>query len=164
VKDATLPYLIDGHNVIGQLKDLSLGDPHDEALLVERLRSFAARKRVHLVVVFDSGLPGGLSRELSTPGVQAVFAHSGSSADAIILERLGSLRDPRNWTVVSADQEIIQAAARRRVRILSPDGFAQALAAPGIPDDEHRDPHLTPREIEEWLELFGGEPQDDSDP
>jgi hypothetical protein len=159
-----LPYLIDGHNVIGQLKDLSLDDPHDEALLVERLKSFAARRRVRLVVVFDGGLPGGLSRDLSTPSVQAVFAHSGSSADAIILERLGSLRDPGNWTVVSADQVIIQAAARRRVRVLSPDGFAQALAPPATPNDEPRDPHLTPREIDEWLDLFGGEPQDDPDP
>lgn len=159
-----MPYLIDGHNLIGQWQDLSLDDPHDEARLVERLKRFAARKRTSCVVVFDSGLPGGLSRDLSTPSVQAVFAHGGTSADAIILERLGHLRDPANWTVVSADQTIIQAAARRRVHVLSPAGFIAALASPIPSDAENRDPSLSPREIDEWLALFGGEPDDDSAP
>jgi hypothetical protein len=157
-----LPYLIDGHNLIGQLKDLSLDDPHDEARLVERLKSFAARKGARCVVVFDGGLPGGLSRDLSTHSVQVVFAHGGTSADAIILERIGSLHDPDNWTVVSADRTIVEAAERRRVRVLPPAGFIQALATPAAPNDRNRDPHLTPGEIDEWLALFGGEPGDDS--
>ena len=160
-----MPYLIDGHNLIGQWKDLSLDDPHDEARLVERVKRFAARRRTRCVVVFDRGLPGGVSRDLSTPRVQVVFAHSGTTADAIILERLGHLPDPENWTVVSADQTIIETAARRKVRVLSPAGFITALAAPAVPDeDENRDPHLTPREIDEWLALFGGGPEDDSSP
>jgi hypothetical protein len=156
-----LPYLIDGHNLIGQLKDLSLDDPHDEARLVERLKSFTARKGTHCVVVFDGGLPGGPSRDLSTHHVQVVFAHSGTSADAIILERIGSLRDPGNWTVVSADRTIVKAAERHRVHVLPPAGFIQVLATPAA-DDSNRDPHLTPGEIDEWLALFGGEPGDDS--
>jgi len=159
-----VPYLIDGHNLIGQWQDLSLDDPHDEARLVERLKRFTARKRTRCVVVFDSGLPGGLSRDLSTPSVQAVFAHSGTSADAILLERLSNLRDPANWTVVSADQKIIQAAARRRVRVLPPAAFIAALASRATADAKDRESPLTPREIDEWLALFGGEPEDDPDP
>jgi hypothetical protein len=157
-----LPYLIDGHNLIGQLRDLSLDDPHDEARLVERLKSFTARKGARCVVVFDGGLPGGPSRDLSTPSVQVVFAHSGTSADAIILARIGRLRDPDNWTVVSADRTIVEAAERRRMRVLLPAGFIQTLAAPAAPNDRNSDPHLTPGEIDEWLALFGGEPEDDS--
>lgn len=158
-----MPYLIDGHNLIGQWQDLSLDDPHDEARLVERLKRFAARKKTRCVVVFDSGLPGGLSRDLSTPSVQAVFAHSGTSADAILLERLSHLPDPANWTVVSADQTIIQAAARRRVRVLSPAAFIAALTFRATSDAKDRESPLTPHEIEEWLALFGGEPDGDSD-
>jgi predicted RNA-binding protein with PIN domain len=151
-----VPYLIDGHNLIGQIADLHLDDPHDEAKLVERLKSYMARKRKRCIVVFDSGLPGGLSRDLSTASVQAVFAHGGTNADAIIRERIHNLRDPGNWIVVSADHEITAAAARRHVRILSPVEFAAGMSGPALPDDgEDPDPHLSPDEVDDWLRLFG---------
>ena len=47
-----------------------------------------ARNGKRCTVIFDGGLPGGWSRDLSTYSVQAVFAHGGTSADAIILERI----------------------------------------------------------------------------
>lgn len=150
-----MPYLIDGHNLIGQFG--SLADPHDEARLVERLRGYMARKNQRCVVVFDSGLPGGLSRDLSTPSVQAVFAHGGTTADAILLERIRSLRDPGHWIVVSADQEIVNAARRRRMTVIAPADFAATMSSPALPDDEDPNPRLSPEEIEEWLRLFGGD-------
>jgi hypothetical protein len=36
-----MPFLIDGHNLIGALPDLDLDDPDDEARLVERLQRLA---------------------------------------------------------------------------------------------------------------------------
>ena len=63
-----MAYLIDGHNLIGQLPDLSLNDPNDEAKLVQKLIGFAARQQKRVVVVFDSGLPGGKSRLSTGPG------------------------------------------------------------------------------------------------
>jgi hypothetical protein len=38
-----MPYLIDAHNLIGQLEDLSLSDPNDEAILVTRLKAFCVQ-------------------------------------------------------------------------------------------------------------------------
>jgi hypothetical protein len=154
-----VPYLIDGHNLIGQITDLDLDDPYDEAKLVARLKSHMARKGQRCVVVFDGGLPGGLSRDLSTFSVRAVFAHGGTTADAIILERLRNLRDPGHWIVISADREIADAAARRRVRVIAPADFAAAMSGPARPSaDEDHDPHLSPDEIDDWLRLFGGDP------
>jgi len=151
--------LIDGHNLIGQMRDLSLKDPQDEAKLVERLKRFAARKGKRCVVVFDSGLPGGLSRDWSTSSVQVVFAHGGTTADAIIRERLRSLPDPTNWTVVSADHEIRSAAEHRRVIVLTPGDFAAMLSGPATPDrEDDPNPHLSPDEIDDWLRLFGRDP------
>lgn len=158
-----MPYLIDGHNLIGQMPNLSLDDPHDEAKLVERLKSFMARTGKRCTVVFDGGLPGGYSRDLSTFSVQVVFAHSGTTADAIILERIRSARDPGEMVVVSADQQIVEAALRRRMSVLSPAVLASQMNTHTTPDRRDLDPHLTPDEIQEWLDLFGGEPEDDSD-
>lgn len=155
-----MSYLIDGHNLIGQIPGLSLDDPHDEAKLVERLKSFAARTGKRVTVIFDSGLPGGLSRDLSSHSVRVIFAHGGTTADAIILERIRETKDPGSWTVVSADHALIDAARRRRMKLLSPAEFANLLTAP--PATKERDPHLTPDEVNEWLRLFGVEPDDDS--
>jgi hypothetical protein len=156
-----VPYLIDGHNLIGQFPGLSLDDPQDEAKLVERLRSFMARTGKRCTVVFDGGLPGGLERHLSTPSVQVVFAHGGTSADAIILERIQNARDPGSMVIVSADQRIINAALRRRMHVLSPAVLARQMNAPHVPDENDPNPHLTPNEVQEWLDLFGVEPGDD---
>jgi predicted RNA-binding protein with PIN domain len=154
-----VPYLIDGHNLIGQIGDLSLDDPHDEAKLVERLRGYMARLGKRCTVIFDGGLPGGLSRDLSTPSVQAVFAHGGTTADAILLERIRNLRDPQNWIVVSGDQAIARAAIQRRIRVMTPAEFAAAMNRPAVPDDDDENPNarLSPGELDEWLRLFGGD-------
>ncbi len=155
-----MPYLIDGHNVIGQLPDLDLNDPQDEAKLVERLKRYMGRKRKRCTVVFDRGLPGGRSRDLSTPSVRVIFAHGGTTADAIIMERIRTARDTGSLVIVSADREIVAAASRRRIGVLSPRAFAEAMRASVMPDDTDPDPHLTPDEVDEWLALFGGEADD----
>ncbi len=157
-----MPYLIDGHNLIGQLPDLSLDDPHDEAKLIERLKGFMAHRRKQCTVVFDGGLPGGASRALSSGSVHVVFAHSGTTADRIILERLRNARDAQRWIVVSADHEIVAFARRCRARVLSPADFARQMqaahAAPPAEDDPT--PHLSPEDVQEWLRLFGAQDED----
>jgi uncharacterized protein len=156
-----MPYLIDGHNLIGKIPDLSLTDPHDEAKLVERLKSFMARKRNRCTVVFDGGLPGGRSRDLSTYSVQVVFAHGGTNADRIILERIRATRDSGKLIIVSADREITDVAQRRRMRVIAPTAFADEMQAASVPDDSDPNPHVTPAEVAEWLALFGVKSEND---
>ena len=121
-----MPYLIDGHNLIGQLPDISLDDPNDEALLVQKLTAFVARTGKRCVVVFDYGLPGGRSR-MSTRAVQVVFASQRSTADRVMIERLGKLKDPRNWVVVSSDNDVLEAARLRKMQTLTSPDFAALM-------------------------------------
>jgi len=156
-----VPYLIDGHNLIGQLPRITLQDPDDELRLVERLRGVMGRKRARCTVVFDAGLPGGHSRELSTPSVQVVFAHSGTTADRIIMERIRSARDATRWIVVTNDQAIVSEAQRCGTQVMKSGAFAREMNAPApLADDENPNPHVTPDELDAWLALFGGEPGD----
>lgn len=164
-----MPYLIDGHNLIGQLPGLSLDDEHDEAKLVERLKGYMLRHRRRCTVVFDGGLPGGPSRTLSSSSVRVIFAHGGTNADRIIRERIGHIPDPRNWTIISADHEILSAARGRHMRIVRPADFARELDAPPIPTDPGggaaADVRLSPGEVDDWLRIFGagGAPDDAPD-
>jgi len=157
-----MPLLIDGHNLIGRLPDLRLDDPDDEARLVARLRTYAARTRKRVRVVFDRGLPGGRSRELSGGGVEVVFASAGRTADGILRERIRHSRDPHGLTVVTSDQQVIAAAQARGAHVMRSEEFAALLSEPPPADtgDAGKDVHLSPQEVEEWLALFGGEDDD----
>ena len=158
-------YLIDGHNLIGRMPDISLDDPQDEVELVLRLRSWSARSRKRRVtVVFDHGLPGGQDRGLSTGKVNVVFASAGSSADSILLARIHGVKNPREYTLVTSDNVIIDAAGAKRMPVLRSEEFVPKLA-PGLQkggDQEgettaspaEADPHVSDAEVEMWLNLF----------
>jgi predicted RNA-binding protein with PIN domain len=149
--------LIDGHNLIGQTPGLSLADPNDEQKLVVMLRKYAARKNARIVVVFDSGNPGGKSKELSGGNVTAIFAGSHTIADRILMERIRELKSSGDWIVVSSDREVQQAAQQRKMNVWNSAEFARRMgAAPQreIEPPEPKDSGLTKSEVDEWLRLF----------
>ena len=152
-----MPLLIDGHNLIGRLPDLRLDDPDDEAKLVARLRTYCARTRKRITVVFDRGLPGGHSWELSGGGVEVVFAATGHTADGILCERVRQARDPRGLTIVTSDHEVIAVAQARGARVVRSDEFAAQLGVKVAAEVEIKaDARLSAQEVEEWLRMFGG--------
>ncbi|MDX2162664.1 MAG: NYN domain-containing protein [bacterium] len=172
-----MAYLIDGHNLIGQLPDIQLSDPHDEAKLVIKLRGFAARTNKKVIVVFDNGIPAGVS-SMSNGAVEVLFASPGSTADAIMRARILSARDPGFWLVVSGDNQVLAAARQRKMRALKSAEFVRELNLParkrhdkdslldqvevkGKRKPKQRDTldvYVSPKEVEAWLKEFGEEP------
>jgi uncharacterized protein len=153
-------YMIDGHNLIAKLPDITLDDPDDEAKLVQKLIGFCARTKQQCVVVFDYGLPGGVSR-MSTRSVQVVFASARSSADRVIMERLKKVPDPRGWTVVTSDNEVAATARMCRMKTMHAEDFVRLLERPPskmVVGDagEAADVKLSADEVDEWMDLFGG--------
>jgi len=152
-------YLIDGHNLIGKLSDISLSDPDDEVRLIFRLRGWTAvlpKRRV--TVYFDGGIPGGRNVKLSTPQVQVVFATAGKTADALLIRFINKVKNPPEFTLVTSDQAIIKTAVARKMKYLRSETFAEHLAETGaarMTPAEPEDPALSEDEVQEWLELFG---------
>jgi len=156
-----MPYLIDGHNLIGQLPDIDLADPHDEAKLVLKLRSFCARTGKQVTVVFDKGIPSGFDRSLSNGKVKVRFASVHSTADDVLRSIIRGRRNAPGWTVVSSDNEVTAMAIRRKMRVIKSQEFARDLTkilkdAPTPAEAMKRNPRLTKAEVEEWLAIFGG--------
>lgn len=150
-----MPFLIDGHNVIAALPDIDLNDPHDEAKLVLKLRAWSGRERRKVFVVFDGGIPGGYSRELSTYNVKVTFAaRRHTIADRIIMQRLSKLRDTPNWTVVSSDYEILNYAVSLGAHVMTAQDFAEKIEHSWKQEQEK--PEVIPAsEVKEWLKIFG---------
>ncbi len=149
-----MPFLIDGHNLIGKIPGLSLADPDDEAELVRRLQRYCRRHRRRAVVVFDGGVPGGRSEALSTPEVEVVFAPAGRRADDVIRERLRKIRDPAGWIVVSSDREVQRLARQAGARAVASEDFAAGMRASSPASQKEPTPRLSEDEIQEWLDLF----------
>jgi uncharacterized protein len=160
-------YLIDGHNLIAKLPDIDLNDPNDEVELILRLKSWAAASAKRKVTLyFDGGLPGGIEQRLSTSDIKVIFAPEGTTADSLIIKRIRKIQNPPEYTLVTSDQQIIAAAEKRRLRHLRSETFAanmgqdkQTRLAPPAPPSETDSPKISEREVAEWLELFGPEPE-----
>ena len=153
-----MPYLIDGHNLIGtgRLPGISLADEDDEEKLVRLLRRFRARARTRVTVVFERGLPGGHARGLSGGGVEVVFASAtGQTADEVLIARIRRTRHPAALRVVSSDQHVLRVARERGCRVVPTPVFARELTRPLPQTPARENVRLSQEEVEEWLRIFG---------
>jgi predicted RNA-binding protein with PIN domain len=150
-----MPYLIDGHNLIGSLPGLSLADPEDERKLLDLLRAFGRSTRRKSVVFFDRGRPGTAPQLLSGGMVQAIFVPPPRRADDAILDFLRTHKDARHYTVVSSDSEVRAKSRRADAKVVSSAEFARELDQ-SLTDRRKEKPPEEMKDLEQWLRLFGG--------
>lgn len=152
-------WLIDGHNLIGQMPNLRLDDPNDEAKLLEHLRRYRARTGHKITVIFDSGLTYRPGQTKKQGGITIQFAPSGKTADQLIMRRLRRVKNPQAVIVVTSDRAVQRAADQVRVRTLGSRDFVQQLFnnTPGntsTDEGNQADVKLSPDEVDEWLSIF----------
>jgi predicted RNA-binding protein with PIN domain len=158
-----MPFLIDGHNVIAALPDIDLADDNDEAQLVIKLRTWTSRIRHKAFVIFDGGITGGSSYDLSSPDVHVIFAAKfHTNADRIIRERLKALRDASNWTVVSSDLEVLDQARLAGAKVVTAQRFSEQLNQVDSVEPEKPD-YVSPAAVNHWLGHFP-EPKTTAEP
>ena len=147
-----MPYLIDGHNLIGHTPGLRLDDPDDEQKLIEKLRAYLSRENKTGTVVFDKGLPGGAGK-WSNSILEVRFAPHPKTADDLIRERLLKEKNPRGRIVVTADRDVQIAAQRAGAEVKHSTEFARALLAPSVGVSK-KETGLTKDEVEAWEKEF----------
>jgi predicted RNA-binding protein with PIN domain len=150
-----MPYLIDGHNLIGQTRGLSLADPDDEQQLIELLRAYLVRVNKKGTVIFDRGLPGG-GGKWSNSVLEVRFAPAPKKADDVIKARLRSDPNPRGLLVVSGDNEVGAAAKQVGARVIKSADFAREMLSK--PESDKRtnakESGLSAEEAAAWEEEF----------
>ena len=151
-----MPYMIDGHNLIGKIPGLRLDDLDDERELIEILQGYCQQTGKDVEIYFDRSASGH-ARASVHGRVIARFVRSGETADQAMsrhLKRLGNAAS--NWTVISSDREVQNAAKRARARVISSDEFSRDLTAGPKMDKSGESPRISDDEVDEWLDLFGG--------
>jgi len=154
----SMPYLIDGHNLIPKL-GLSLAALEDEQQLLALLNEFARLTRRGGLEVYFDGAPGPQAGTRRAGMVTAHFVRRGQIADDAIRQRLRQLgAASRNWIVVSSDRMVQAAAREAHAQALSSEEFAgqvlQARQRPAASADAADQAALPPDEVQAWLELF----------
>ena len=148
--------IIDGHNLIAQLPEISLSDPDDEEKLIILLQEYCRMRRKTVEVYFDQA-PTGYAGKDRRGLVQAIFVPSGSTADEAIMARLKKLgKRAKNVRVVSSDRQVQQAARALHATVISSDAFVaewQSLVAEQ-PNLDPRNKPLTKAEVEAWEDIF----------
>jgi predicted RNA-binding protein with PIN domain len=148
-----MPYLIDGHNLIGAFPGLALSDPDDEHQLLRILEQFGHATRRKIVVFFDRGRPerGPLSRGGSH--VRAYFVPSPRRADDAILEFLRGRKDARQYTIVSSDAEIRDRSRRSGAKVVSSQDFACEVRD-RLRQAVKEKPPENPEDFDLWMDIF----------
>ena len=166
-------YIIDGHNLIGKMPDISLKDPNDEIKLTMRIKTWVAEsKKRQVTLFFDGGAQGSHLNRLSSHNMKVIFAPSGKTADSLIISHMRKLKNPREYTLVTSDREIIGAAQLLRIRSLLSEEFIERMgfifkeqpdkepkAKKEAPPDKPDVAKISEAEVQEWLDLFGPVPE-----
>jgi predicted RNA-binding protein with PIN domain len=155
-----MPYLIDGHNLIGSIADIHLDDPEDELQLMQRLGKFLKDSRKSGTVYFDQRAPG-TRRMFKVGRLQVEFATPPNSADLAIQDKLQRLKgEARNYTVISSDREVMQAAMDAGAQVMDSHTFIKLLERPHkmIRGNEKPEAALSPEELEFWQKMFENPP------
>jgi len=153
-----MPYLIDGHNLIGKMPELNLKAIDDEVKLVKMLQRFCLVSRKSVEVYFDDA-PPGYSGLRQYGMVKAHFVRQGQTADDAItahLRRLG--RAAANWTLVSSDRQVQKEARSLGAQVISSEEFSQQVSSAQEArqkGNESDSGELSAEEVQEWLDLFG---------
>lgn len=84
-----MPYLIDGHNLIGKVPNLRQDDPEDEKQLIEMLQEFCQRTGKYKEVYFADQLLGKMTRMEESDGPKL---DKNEVADWLRLLKMGKMR------------------------------------------------------------------------
>lgn len=148
--------LIDGHNLISKMPDISLDEANDEDKLILKLRQYRARTGRVVTVIFDAGSAFHLASKQTKGGLTVRYAPQGTTADTLIIKRLYHARNPQQILVVTSDRAIQRVAKQVKARVISASAFAQVLTSPPdhASDDDEDDRQLSEAEIQAWLAIF----------
>jgi predicted RNA-binding protein with PIN domain len=157
-----MPYLFDGHNIIGKIPEIHLDDPEDERQLVHLLSKFLSRVAKTGTVYFDRRSPGG-KRKYRLGRLQVEFMTSPNTADQAIQTKLRRLRgEARNYTVVTSDREIETTAKAMGAKVIQSQVFVQQLEdQPSTIDREEKPEYsLSIEDVELWEKIFRNSNED----
>ena len=128
-------YIIDGNNLIGKIRSLSIIQSKDKQASREKLTflvdRYFANKKFEVTLHFD----GFANQKIDTSRVKIVYSNK-LSADEKIKKQIDSERDKRNTIVVSSDNSIKEYSRVCSCDIILSEDFGKEITKTKHQDDE----------------------------
>ena len=153
--------IIDGYNFILRQSHIDMSQEHAlwdaREKLIRQMIAYLGQKRLHITIVFDGQDIKGIAKIRRPAGISVKFSKAPEKADPLILKIIRKSRHPKNITLVTSDVSLTRQAAAYGVDTVTSEAFAGKLTAPAKPINYHDkyDVHMSPKEVQEWLKLFG---------
>ena len=145
-----MPYLVDGHNVLGFLSGKSNPSEEEKQRLLRNLADRLRGVRARVEVVFDG--PPRAGRSASSLGALSVRYAGTRPADDVIAEIVARSSSPADLRVVTDDRGLSLRAREAGARTLSAREFCDRFVKPG-PEAEGGGRI----DLEDWLDFFSDE-------
>ncbi len=147
-----MPYIIDGHNLIGKLSSIDLQDIDDEIQLINILEKYFRKIRKKAFLFFDRGNLHQ-NNNFSYAFLQVKFVKPPITADEAIIQKLEQMKgNARNYTVISSDNWVSQRSQRMGAKTLTSDDFALMIL------NSNNTPGSNPKNqdanVDYWLKIF----------
>ena len=157
-----MPYLIDGYNLLRAVQKLEEFASMTDVQMCRAVSDYLCCVRDHGHLVFDGSGPPDKSPFGGIPSLEVYFSGPSCEADDIIEEKIQDNTAPKSLIVVSSDNRLRAAAAKRRAVAIGADLFWQNLlkqlekqANRPAPEPSQKRHGLTERETDLWLDEFG---------
>lgn len=145
--------IIDGHNLIGAMKNLNLNDPNAKEKLLKILDKYQKILNCKIIVVFDCKT--NYSYELGRyENIDIYYPSVNESADDIIKHLIDKKRNRYEISIISSDNEIKNYAKKMRVSNQSSNSFIKEIDKILSANIEEKEKYLDPLSIEEWIKLY----------
>lgn len=164
-----MQYIIDGHNLIPNIRGLTLSDLDDETALVDLLTPFLRAKKSRAMIFFDRAATGQAGQR-NHGLIKAVFVPAGQTADSAIASYIRQLGGAsKNHTLVSSDRAVQASARFFHTPVLTSQEFSEQLQHffEQEPQSDPSERTLSPEEVKQWEDLFnqyGNQPPDGMSP
>lgn len=150
-------YIIDGYNLGHKLANaaerLKKGETDKAIQIILTYIRAALPQSGQIIVVFD-GKKGYFPMQPRQAGLTVKFSRKPQTADDIIRDFIRNQRQPKNWTVISSDNEIIFTAQDMGAQVLK---FLNTHPSPknGSTAVEYSEKYQPQNvDVQEWLKLF----------
>lgn len=144
-------FLIDGYNLLHCFARSKTGE-EARAKLTSLIEAYCAQGNYQARLVWDP--TGGLKRNDQRGAVQIRNVPQGRTADEEILAALRESGDRTQYTVVSNDRAITQAAEKLGFTVMPCEEFARLITAPQGKAPEKQE-GATSGEVDYWMREFG---------
>lgn len=145
--------IIDGHNLIGASKTISLSDPNAKEKLLCLLDKYQKILDRKIIVVFDRKTPGGYER-IDFENIEVRYPSGNETADEVIKKLIAKYTNQHGISIISSDNEIKNSAKRAHLSYQSSRSFNDEIEEVLASANDETENYLSPIEVEEWVELF----------